>query len=115
MIDSFFIGDLQLDILESHGGHVPGHVFFLNMQHGLLFSSDYLINVRSLSAEDKDHLGLYSSLLISPNGNDLVFKEETAALKELVRSLDEVMKKKRKSALVLPGHGGYYPAAGLMK
>jgi glyoxylase-like metal-dependent hydrolase (beta-lactamase superfamily II) len=115
VIDSFFIGDLQCEVLQSRGGHVPGHVFFLNRGHGLLFSSDYLINVGSLSREDKNHLGLYKYLLISPNGNDLVFKEETAALKELVISLDQDLKQKGRNALVLPGHGDYYRAEGLRK
>ncbi|MGE5301541.1 MAG: MBL fold metallo-hydrolase [Acidobacteriota bacterium] len=115
LIDSFHIGNMQFDVLESRGGHVPGHVFFLSKEYGLLFSSDYLINVKSLSSEEKDHLGLYKYLLISPNGNDLVFREETTALKELILSLDDSLKKKGKSALILPGHGGRYPAAGLMK
>ncbi len=115
LVDSFHIGNLQLDVLESRGGHVPGHVFFINKEYGLLFSSDYLINVKSLSSEEKDHLGLYKYLLISPNGNDFVFREETAALKELILSLDDRLKKKGISATILPGHGDHYPAAGLMK
>ncbi|MDA8431851.1 MAG: MBL fold metallo-hydrolase [Nitrospiraceae bacterium] len=113
VMDSFLIGDAEFDVIGSRGGHVPGHVFFLSREHGLLFSSDYLINIRSLSAEDKNHLGLYKYLLISPNGNDQVFKEETASLKELMLSLDAELKKKGNAALILPGHGGSYPAAGL--
>jgi glyoxylase-like metal-dependent hydrolase (beta-lactamase superfamily II)/ACT domain-containing protein len=115
VINSFLVGDLRFDVLESLGGHVPGQVFFLNREYGLFFSSDYLINVRSLSSEEKGHLGLYKYLLISPNGNDLVFNEETTALKDLVISLNEGLKEKGKSAIVLPGHGDPYRAEDFTK
>jgi glyoxylase-like metal-dependent hydrolase (beta-lactamase superfamily II)/uncharacterized protein with ACT and thioredoxin-like domain len=112
VIDAFSIGPLSFDVLESHGGHTPGLVFFLNRECGLLFTSDFLLNVKSLTAEDKEHLGIYRYLLTNPNRDSRVYKEETAALKEMMLSLDEELKKKG-GATIFPGHGDYYPASAL--
>jgi hypothetical protein len=79
VIDRFLIGDLQFEVLESRGGHVPGNVFFLNREYGLLFTADYLLNIKSLTEEDRNALNVYKYLLISPNSNGPLFKEEMAA------------------------------------
>ena len=112
VIDAFSIGPLSFDVLESHGGHTPGLVFFLNRECGLLFTSDFLLNVKSLTAEDKEHLGIYRYLLTNPNRDSRVYKEETSALKEMMLSLDEELKNKG-GATIFPGHGDYYPASAL--
>ncbi len=112
VIDAFSVGPLSFDVLESHGGHTPGLVFFLNRKCGLLFTSDFLLNVKSLTAEDKEHLGIYRYLLTNPNRDSRLYKEETAALKEMMLSLDEELKKTG-GAIIFPGHGDYYPASEL--
>jgi glyoxylase-like metal-dependent hydrolase (beta-lactamase superfamily II)/uncharacterized protein with ACT and thioredoxin-like domain len=112
-IDTFTVGPLLFEVLESHGGHTPGLVFFLNREFGLIFTSDFLLNVRSLSPEEKEHLGIYRYLLTSPNSDSRVYKEEAAALKEMVLSLDEALRAHGRQAYIFPGHGNYYPAAEL--
>jgi glyoxylase-like metal-dependent hydrolase (beta-lactamase superfamily II)/uncharacterized protein with ACT and thioredoxin-like domain len=113
-LDSFSIGPLVFDVLESLGGHTPGLVFFLNSEFGLLFTSDFLLNVNSLTAEEKEHLGIYRYLLTNPNRDSGVYRKETAALKELMLSSDkEVKKRNAGSAMIFPGHGDYYPAEEL--
>ncbi len=110
VIDKFSIGDLRFEVLESHGGHIPGNVFFLNREYGLLFTADYMLNVNSLTAENKDTLNVYKYLLISPNSNGPVFREEMAALQDLMERINtKVQKEHGRSALILPGHGEYYP------
>ncbi|RPI37637.1 MAG: MBL fold metallo-hydrolase [Nitrospiraceae bacterium] len=109
VIDRVLIGDLQFEVLESRGGHVPGNVFFLNREYGLLFTADYLLNIKSLTEEDRNALNVYKYLLISPNSNGPLFKEEMAALQELVKEIDAKVKKQGRSALIFPGHGEYYP------
>ncbi len=112
VIDSFSIGPLKFDVLESHGGHTPGLVFYLNREYGLIFTSDFLLNVNSLTADDKEHLGIYRYLLTNPNRDSRVFREETAALTEMILDMDEDLKLKG-GAWVFPGHGDYYPASAL--
>ncbi len=108
VIDTFAIGPLSFDVLESLGGHTPGLVFFLNREFGLLFTSDFLLNVKSLRPEDKEHLGIYRYLLTSPNRDSRVYKEETTALKEMMLALEKELKARGKSAYIFPGHGEYY-------
>lgn len=108
VIDKFSIGVLEFEVLESHGGHVPGNVFFLNREYGLLFTADYLLNVKSLTAHNKDTLNVYKYLLISPNSNGPVFREEMAALQDLMKGINIKAHRHGRSALILPGHGEYY-------
>jgi glyoxylase-like metal-dependent hydrolase (beta-lactamase superfamily II) len=113
IIDRFAVGPLAFEVLESLGGHTPGLVFFLNREFGMLFTSDFLLNVKSLSAEEKEHLGIYRYLLTSPNSDSRTYKEETAALKEMMIALDGALKSLGKEAYIFPGHGDYYSAAEL--
>jgi len=108
IIDAFSIGDLHFEVLESLGGHIPGNVFFLNRKYGLIFTADYMLNVKSLSAENRDTLNVYKYLLISPNSNGLVFREEMAALQGLMLKVNSEVRKSGRSALIFPGHGEYY-------
>jgi len=113
-IDCFKIGTLDFEVLESHGGHTPGLVFYLNRAFGLLFTSDFLLNVKSLTPEDKEHLGIYRYLLTSPNKDSRVYKEETAALRKMMIDMDAELKKKGRGAFIFPGHGAYYGADELL-
>jgi len=108
IIHQFLIGPLSFDVLESLGGHTPGLVFFLNREYGLLFTSDFLLNTASLTAADKEHLGIYRYLLNSPNRDPRIYKEETAALKDVMASLEKGLSAQGRTAYILPGHGEYY-------
>ncbi len=108
VIDTFKIGPLSFDVLESLGGHTPGLVFFLNQEFGLLFTSDFLLNVKSLRPEDREHLGIYRYLLTSPNRDSLVYKEETKALKEMMLEMGRELTARGRTAYIFPGHGDYY-------
>jgi glyoxylase-like metal-dependent hydrolase (beta-lactamase superfamily II) len=115
VIDTFKIGPLSFDVLESLGGHTPGLVFFLNQEFGLLFTSDFLLNVKSLRPEDKEHLGIYRYLLTSPNRDSRIYKEETSALKEMMLTLEKELKARSGSAFIFPGHGDYYAVSELVE
>ena len=108
IIDRFMIGPLAMDVLESLGGHTPGLVFFLNQEFGLLFTSDFLLTVQSLTAEDKEHLDLFRYLLTSPNRDARIYKEESAALKDMMVALDKDLTVLGRKAIIFPGHGNYY-------
>lgn len=112
VIDSFSVGSLEFQVLESHGGHIPGQVFFLNREQGLFFTSDYLINIDSLSAEERDYMRLPRYLMTSTNINSQVFREETISLMDVISLLDKELKSHGKFVLVLPGHGNYYRYQG---
>ncbi len=114
VLDTFSVGPLRFDVLESLGGHTPGLVFFLNPDFGLLFTSDFLLNVKSLSAEDREHLSIYRYLLTNPNSDSRIYREETEKLKEMILALNRDLKKRKGGkAIIFPGHGDYYPASEL--
>ncbi|MEZ5126598.1 MAG: MBL fold metallo-hydrolase [Thermoleophilia bacterium] len=113
VIDEFSIGPLRFEVLESRGGHTPGLVHFLNREFGLLFSSDYLLNVGSLRDQDKQHLGIYRYLVITPNQDPALYREEAQALKDMLLQLDAEASARGVIAYVLPGHGDYYKASDL--
>ena len=115
VIDTFKIGPLSFDVLESLGGHTPGLVFFLNQEFGLLFTSDFLLNVKSLRPEDKEHLGIYRYLLTSPNRDSRVYKEETKALKERMLTVERELTARGRTAYIFPGHGDYYAVGELVE
>ncbi len=108
VIDTFPVGNLEFQVLESHKGHVPGQVFFLNRKHGLFFTADYLINIDSLSSEEKDYMRLPRYLMTSTNINSQAFREETKSLMDVISLLDKELRKQGKSVLIFPGHGDYY-------
>ncbi len=113
VIDRFSVGPLAFEVLESRGGHTPGLVFYLERAQGLLFTSDFLINVASLQPDEKEHLGIYRYLLTNPNRDRRLYREETEAMKELTLAVDDDLRSRGGSATVLPGHGVHYPAEEL--
>jgi len=108
--DKVTIGNLTFEVLESLGGHIPGHVFFLNKDYGLVFTSDFLINVQSLSSDDRDILSVYRYLLTNPNSDNQVYKRESDSLRDIIIGIDAVLKQSGKHAIIFPGHGEYYRA-----
>jgi len=108
VIDRFRVGDLEFLVLESHGGHVPGQVFFFNREYGLWFTSDYLIDLNSLSGKDREFLTIARYLMTSTNNNSAIFGEEMAALRAAVSENDAELAQQGKHARIFPGHGEYY-------
>ncbi|QER42082.1 MBL fold metallo-hydrolase [Thermodesulfobacterium sp. TA1] len=110
VIDFFNIGSLKFKVIESLGGHIPGQVFFLCEEFGLLFTADYLLYVPSLTEEEKKVLNIPKFLMTSTNANSSLFKKEMELLKVLAKNLDEKLKTQGRGLIIFPGHGDYYPA-----
>ncbi|BAW31514.1 amino acid-binding ACT domain protein [Methanothermobacter sp. MT-2] len=106
IIDDFKVGDLHFKVLESLGGHIPGQVFFLSEDAGLLFTADYLLYVPSLEGDERRFLNIQRFLMTSTNANSMLFHEEMRKLEEVAKKIDE---KTDRGLLILPGHGDYYP------
>ena len=108
VIGSFPVGDIQLLVLKSHGGHVPGQVFFYAPPQGLLFSGDYLIDFASLSERDKTTLSIPRFLMTSTNADTQVFGRELRKLAELMMDTQARLQEADSFARVFPGHGRFY-------
>jgi glyoxylase-like metal-dependent hydrolase (beta-lactamase superfamily II) len=114
VIDRFEVFGIEFLVLESRGGHVPGQVFFLSEEKGLLFTADYLLNVPSLREEEKRFLSIPKFLMTSTNTNSVVFREEMRDLGNLALEIDRELQAKGKGLFIFPGHGDYYPARLLL-
>ncbi len=110
VIDRIQFRDVTIDVVEGLGGHVPSQVYFLIPDQGMLFSSDYLLNLDSLSTEDRELLTIPRFLMTSTNADSDTFRTEMKALEQLILGIDEQLKAQKRFARVFPGHGDYYRA-----
>jgi glyoxylase-like metal-dependent hydrolase (beta-lactamase superfamily II) len=110
VIDSFDIAGQRYKILESSGGHVPGNVFFLSDDSGLVFTGDYLLSIESLSPEDKANLNYPKFMMTSTNADSRTFKLEMDLLRQFIIKFNQRLQAHNRGAIIVPGHGDYYPA-----
>jgi glyoxylase-like metal-dependent hydrolase (beta-lactamase superfamily II) len=113
----FELADLQLLVLQSHGGHVPAQVFFYAPSQGALFCGDYLIDFASLSDRTKSALSIPRYLMTSTNSDGRMFAKEMKCLSELILAADADQRRSGRCATVFPGHGEFYrvrDAAGML-
>lgn len=110
MIDRFKIGEIEFQVLESLGGHVPGQVFFLSLEGGVIFTADYLLYVPSLTDEEKKILSIPKFLMTSTNANSKIFRREMELLTILCKNINLKLEGLKKGLMIFPGHGDYYPA-----
>lgn len=108
VIDSFEAGGMDFFILESLGGHVPGNVFFVSQEAGLLFTSDYMLNTSTLGPQEREILGVARHMMVSTNVDSAIFRTEMDMLNAMAQTL-----KANAGAggiVIVPGHGDYYIA-----
>ena len=108
VIGRFMVGDLELKVLDSLGGHIPAQVFLYAPAQGLLFCGDYLLDVPSLSDRAKSTLSISRYLMTSTNNDSRLFGREMEHLKELMRNAQARLASTGRSAWVFPGHGEFY-------
>ncbi len=108
VIGRFMVGDLELKILDSLGGHIPAQVFIYAPAQGLLFCGDYLLDVASLSDRAKSTLSISRYLMTSTNNDSLLFSREMEHLKQLMREAHTRLAPSGRAAWVFPGHGEFY-------
>ena len=112
VIDDFEIGGQTYKVLESTGGHVPGQVFFISYDSGLIFTGDYLLRADSLGDEERAILNLPRFMMTSTNVNSTLFRQEMDMLKDLITRFDADLRSRDRKAIVVPGHGEYYTWGG---
>jgi glyoxylase-like metal-dependent hydrolase (beta-lactamase superfamily II)/ACT domain-containing protein len=113
VIDSFELGGADFFVLQSLGGHVPGQVFFVSPEAGMMFTSDYLLNVDSLGPDEKKVLSVPRFMMVSTNVDSTLFRQEMETLTALALKLDD--EAGPEGMVVVPGHGDHYPARNLRR
>ncbi len=112
VIDSFTVGDNRFLVLESLGGHVPGQTIFVSPDAGLIFTADYLLNIDSLSPEERRVLDYPKFMMVSTNVDSLLFRKEMEMLASVAREIDAQVRSRGYRALIIPGHGSPYELTG---
>ncbi|MCX7920341.1 MAG: MBL fold metallo-hydrolase [bacterium] len=110
VIDTFELAGQTYTIIESTGGHIPGNVFFISEESGLVFTGDYLLLIESLSPEDRTNLNYPKFMMTSTNADSRKFKQEMDMLKSFVQKFNARLQSQNRGAIIVPGHGDYYPA-----
>ncbi|UCF87707.1 MAG: MBL fold metallo-hydrolase [Nitrospiraceae bacterium] len=108
-VDSFALDDQVYHIVKSLGGHVPGQVFIYGNEAGLFFTADYLLSIESLSPEEREILSYPKFMMTSTNVDSPLFRKEMDLLRVLIGNKDAELRKTGRKALIVPGHGDYYP------
>jgi glyoxylase-like metal-dependent hydrolase (beta-lactamase superfamily II) len=105
VLEHLQIGDLDLQVLESLGGHLHGQIFLLSRSHGLLFTSDSLMNFGSLTEERMRYNSLADFLVTSVNVDSELARAERRALLELAKEIDRACTGIGRQCLICGGHG----------
>lgn len=115
VIDQFELSGQSYKVVGSKGGHIPGQVFFLSYDSGLVFTGDYLLQVDSLSNGEREILNLPKFMMTSTNVDSRLFRQEMDMMKELIANFHAYLSARGKSATIVPGHGDYYSYEKLLK
>ncbi len=105
VLDRITIGDLEFEVLESLGGHLHGLFYLCCPEHGLLFSSDTLINFGSLDEARGKYNALADFLVTSVNVDSDRAREERRALLAMAAGIDADLAASGRRCLICCGHG----------
>ncbi len=108
VIDRFELAGRSYLVLGSEGGHIPGQVFFLSQDGGVIFTADYLLRVDTLSQAEREILNLPKFMMTSTNVDSLLFRHEMNRLRDLVVRVGDDARSRGEQTIVVPGHGDYY-------
>jgi glyoxylase-like metal-dependent hydrolase (beta-lactamase superfamily II) len=96
---------MNFKVLESLGGHLHGHVFFLNEEAGVMLTGDCLINFDSFTKEREDFATLAKNLMTTVNVDSERARMERKALLQIGSEIDAKAWTKGQRLLVCGGHG----------
>jgi glyoxylase-like metal-dependent hydrolase (beta-lactamase superfamily II)/uncharacterized protein with ACT and thioredoxin-like domain len=105
VLETLRIGDLELEVLESLGGHLCGQIYLFSQEQGLLLAADSIINFASLTPERSAYNALADFLVTSVNVDSELARTERRALFDLISATDAALKVQGKRCIVCGGHG----------
>ena len=105
VIDEIDFAGIHLEVWESRGGHLAGQLFFYEPNFGLLFTSDAILNMASLTRPRLIFGAIPDYLITSVNINSKLATEERNDLFAVAHELDAELKKSGKHIRLACGHG----------
>lgn len=64
-IATFSFGELNFEVLEGKGGHLPGEIILIDYEHKIAFTGDIYINLKALTAEQREYNQFAPTLMTS--------------------------------------------------
>ncbi|WAC04013.1 MAG: MBL fold metallo-hydrolase [Methanoregula sp.] len=105
ILETLRIGDLDLEVLESPGGHLCGQIYLYSKEQGLLLAADSIINFASLTPERSAYNALANFLVTSVNVDSELARTERKELFDLISATDAALRPQKKRCIVCGGHG----------
>ena len=65
----FTIGELNFEVYEGFGGHLPGEVVLIDYEHNITFTGDVYINMKGLTKEQAQY-NQYAPILMTSVDTD---------------------------------------------
>ena len=83
-IGLFEFGDLNFEVYEGKGGHIPGEIILIDYDHDIAFTGDVYLNIRGFTAEQAEY-NQYAPILMTSVDTDpkLCAQERRAILQRL--------------------------------
>ncbi len=83
-IGNYSFGDLNFEVFEGQGGHLPGEVVLIDYDHKIAFTGDIYVNIHGMTAEQAEY-NRYAPILMTSVDSDPVLctKERAAVIQRL--------------------------------
>ena len=77
-------GELNFEVYEGKGGHLPGEILMIDFEHGIAFTGDVFVNLKDLTEKQAEY-NQYAPILMTSVDTDkeLCAKERSAFLQRL--------------------------------
>lgn len=68
-IGFFSFGDLNFEVYEARGGHLPGEIVLIDYEHHIAFTGDVYVNMKGMTSEQKQY-NQYAPILMTSVDTD---------------------------------------------
>lgn len=79
-IGSYSFGDMDFEVFEGMGGHLPGEVVLIDYDHRIAFTGDIYVNVHGMTAEQAEYNRYAPILMTSVDTDPALCAQERAAV-----------------------------------
>ena len=83
-VGAFSFGDLNFEVYEGQGGHLPGEIILIDYEHKLVFTGDVYVNIKGMTPEQAAY-NQYAPILMTSVDTDpaLCRREREAVMQRL--------------------------------
>lgn len=79
-VGSFSFGDLNFEVYEGQGGHLPGEIVLIDYEHKLIFTGDVYVNIKGMTPEQAAYNQYAPILMTSVDTDPALCRREREAI-----------------------------------